>query len=346
MEEDKTSSMFDLSGRDGYIIDRSLLKKDFIQYNPDSMSTINDPTTLIRFNIPRANAYINLHDSYLELEFDVTKAADGSRYGNDNTAAANDIALVNLGPVAVLREVKLSSSAGKTIEHVENVYQATLIYKMLSSGLHEKDQSIGVVSDIVGDQINDSRKRRLINGTTQGNIFMRINLRDVLGFVDKQDKVTYGFGYSLELKRVSSDNALLRNAGADEARLNVKDIKWYVSHYTPSIENQNLVAEHVLAKKNTTLSYIERTTSFQQVNSNNRWTWNLGVESGSVIPIYIIVGFQTAARYGPSQTTIMGYLTVQMLQKHCVELELKDILSKECKLIILETSTLMHIMKL
>ena len=37
------------------------------------------------------------------------------------------------------------------------------------------------------------------------------------------------------------------------------------------------------------------------MNSNNNWMMEIGVESSSDVPIFVIVGFQSAARTGPDQ---------------------------------------------
>ena len=78
------------------------------------------------------------------------------------------------------------------------------------------------------------------------------------------------------------------------------------AHYTPSLENQTLVADHLLEGNTTQLSYIERSISTKTVNSNNNWTFELGVEAGIDIPIDVIVGFQSAARLSPDQTQNNG----------------------------------------
>ena len=75
--------------------------------------------------------------------------------------------------------------------------------------------------------------------------------------------------------------------------MELKDIIWYVRHQTPSFDNIALVSNHLLSSKNTDYSYISRTVSQKQVDSNNQWIFELGVKSGDELPIYAIIGFQT-----------------------------------------------------
>ena len=58
----------------------------------------------------------------------------------------------------------------------------------------------------------------------------------MFGFAD-QDKITYGLGYTLTLKRNSSSNdATIRGNGLDAAKVVAKDISWYIPDY---VSNRN-----------------------------------------------------------------------------------------------------------
>ena len=78
----------------------------------------------------------------------------------------------------------------------------------------------------------------------------------------------------------------------DAAKINIKDISWYIPHYVPSMENQQLVLNQILNKDPTELFYTERVVFRKDVNTNNNWTFELG-NSGESTPCFIIVGFQT-----------------------------------------------------
>ena len=135
----------------------------------------------------------------------------------------------------------------------------------------------------------------------KGTIFTRIYLRDVFGFLKHLDKRNYGSGYTLTMKRADSGNSIYRTTG-DVAKLEIKDIVWYVRHDTPSFYKISLANEHTLSKKNTEYSYVSRMVSYKPLNSNNNWMMGMGVEGGSDEPIFVIVGFQSAQKAGPDQT--------------------------------------------
>ena len=115
-------------------------------------------------------------------------------------------------------------------------------------------------------------------------------MRDLFGFAD-QEKKTYGLGYTLTLKRNSSNDAIIIRCAVDAAKVLVKHISWYIPHYVPSIENQQLVLSQRLNKDPIELFYTERVVFRKDVNTNNNWTFELG-NSGESSPTFVIVGFQ------------------------------------------------------
>ena len=119
---------------------------------------------------------------------------------------------------------------------------------------------------------------------------MRIKLKDLFGFAD-QEKITYGLGYTLTLKRNTNNDAILRGAGVDAAKVVVKDISWCIPHYVPSLENQQLVLNQILNKDPIELYFTERTVFRKDVNTNSNWTFELG-NAGTSTPTFVIVGFQ------------------------------------------------------
>ena len=97
--------MFKLSEK--YSVKGDNLKCDYIRYSPSEISTINTANSQAYINIPREDSVISLLNSYLELNFDVLHAATKNRF-----ADGNDIRLVNLGPIALFSNYKLTTSSG------------------------------------------------------------------------------------------------------------------------------------------------------------------------------------------------------------------------------------------
>ena len=260
-------------------MDKPIHKIDFIKYSPSSLATINNNNSNISIIFPREDAYICLQNSYISLEFEVLKN-DDTRY-----ADVDQISLVNFGPVALFSEAKLTTSSGKHLEKVDNLHPISFMYKLLTSNQQTSQLMYGF------EESQATRRQEITNNKTEkGTFFVRIKLKDLFGFAD-QEKITYGLGYSLTLKRNNNNDSIIRDNGVDAAKINIKYISWYILHYTPSMENQQLVMDQILDKDPTEIFYIERVVFRKDVNTNNNWTFELG-NSGESTPIFVIVAFQ------------------------------------------------------
>ena len=81
-------------------------------------------------------------NNYLELNFHVLHAATNNRY-----ADGNDIRLVNLGPIALFSNYKLTTSSGKHLEKIDDAHIVSLMYKLLTSSRGSDDLFIGFDRD-------------------------------------------------------------------------------------------------------------------------------------------------------------------------------------------------------
>ena len=271
---------------ENYEVDRRILKCDYIRYSPAETSTINTPNSQIYINIPREDSVISLLNSYLYLSFEVIKKDDNSRYAN-----GNDIRLVKLGPIALFSNFKLTTSSGKHLEDISHAHLVSLMYKLITSSKDSNDLSIG---------FDNSRNRRrdelALNKNIKGKYIVKIMLKDVFGFVEHQEKATYGLGYKLTLTR-NKDDALIDKAnGIADARIKIDHIHWYVPHFTPSIQQKSTLSKQILSKTPTELRYVERSVFMKEVNNQNLWHFELGSHKNMNVPIWIIVGFQQRDR--------------------------------------------------
>ena len=272
--------MFKLSEK--YSVNRDILKCDYIRYSPSEINTINTANSQVYINIPREDSVISLLNSYLELNFDVLRADNSNRYLD-----GNDKRLVNLGPIALFSNYKLTTSSGKHLENIDHAHIVSLMYKLLSSSKGSDDLSIGF------DRDHGRRQRALTNNKTQkGKFHVRIYLKDVFGFAEYQEKGTYGLGYKLTLTR-NFDTAVLNKANAiNLGKIKINALEWYVPHYTPSMQQQSILSDQILNKKPTQIQYPERSVFMKEVNTQNFWTFELGTQEGINIPTWIFVAFQ------------------------------------------------------
>ena len=121
--------------------------------------------------------------------------------------------------------------------------------------------------------------------------------KDVFGFAEHQEKATYGLGYKLTLTR-ASDNAVLNTTNATAfGKFKINSIEWYVPHYTAILKEQGILMKQIRDKIPTELRFVERSAFKKEVNTQNRWSFELGTQEGVNVPIWIIVGFQQSDQH-------------------------------------------------
>ena len=276
--------MFKLS--ENYEIDRRILKCDYIRYSPAEISTINTANSQIYINILREDSVISLLNSYIELNFDVLHAADDNRYAN-----ADEIRLVNLGPIALFSNYKLTTSSGKHLEEISHAHIVSLMYKLLSSSKGSDDLSIGF------DRDRGKRKRELTNDKSiKGKYHIRIYLKDIFGFAGHQEKATYGLGYKLTMTRNTDNFVLNKDNAVVNGRVKINSLDWYVPHYSPNLEECTNLMTQLRKNSPTLLHYVGRSVFMKELNTQNLWTFELGTQEGINVPIWIFVAFQQSNR--------------------------------------------------
>ena len=265
-----------------YEINRDILKFDYIRYSPSEISTINTANSQVYINTPREDSVISLLNSYLEINFVVLHAATNNRYVN-----GNNIKLVNLGPIALFSNYKLTTSLGKHLENNDHAHIISLMYKLLTSSKGSDDLSIGFVRD------RNRRQRVLTNYKTQkGKYHVRIYLKDVFGFAEYQEKAIYGLGYKLTLTRNTDNAVLIKDNAITNGKIKINAMEWFVPHYTPSMQQQSILSKQIINKTPTQIQYPEGSVFMKQVNTRNFWTFELGTQEGINIPTWIFVVFQ------------------------------------------------------
>ena len=247
-------------------------------------------------------------NSYLELNFDVLHAATNNRYVD-----ADDIWLINIAAIALFSSFKLTTSSGKQLENIDHAHIVLLMYKLLTLRGGSDGLSIGF------DRDRNRRKRELTNNKNiKGKYHMRIYLKDIFGFTQHQDKVTYGLGYKLTLTR-NSDNAVLNKTNATAiGKIKFNSIEGFVPHYTASLKEQGILMKQITDKIPTELRYVERSVFMKEVNTQNLWSFELGTKEGINVPLWIIVGFQQSERQNDQNLNIDTFYRPLETSAHCI----------------------------
>ena len=102
--------------------------------------------------------------------------------------------MVNLEPIALFSNYKLTTSSGKHLEDISHAHIFSLLYKLVTSAKDTHDLSIGF------DHYGGRRHRELTNDkTTKGKYDVRNDIKDFFGFPECQEEGTYGLDYKLIL---------------------------------------------------------------------------------------------------------------------------------------------------
>ena len=275
---------FNLDTTYGY--NNDIHKSKIIKYKSNNLATMNTINTNINIVLNREENRLILRDSYLEIEFVVSDDAGGVFADDAN------IRLVNNGIIALFSSIKLETSGGRTIEYIDHCHSNLLMYKLLTSTDDEYESGFGKNqgnrdSQLKGDHIAAQR----------GQMYMMIKMTDLFGFVNDLEKIIYGLGFKLILKRNNNDRALFRvkaNPGAvgNDGNIDIRDISCCVPSFDPSIDNRIIVQKGLIRKNNVDFSYHERKTFYKNVPNATNFLFDLGMESGMERPQYIIVGFE------------------------------------------------------
>ena len=152
-----------------YDIHRSRIMKN----KPNNLATLNTVNTNNNIILNREENYLNIHDSYLEIEFVVTDNAGGAFANNVN------IRLVNYGMMALSSSIKLETSGGRSIEFIDHCHPNLLMYRLLTS----TDDEYEIV--LVRNQgSRDSQLKREHAAVERGHMYMMVKMSDLFGFVN------------------------------------------------------------------------------------------------------------------------------------------------------------------
>ena len=101
-------------------------------------------------------------------------------------------------------------------------------------------------------------------------------------------------------------------------RVIIDDISWYVPHYTTSISNRKLMLSNIASKIPTELTYIKRSSSMKGVTTENDWIFELGVEDGIDVSIYVKVGFMQRDQFNQQPQNNDTFYGPSVVNAQCV----------------------------
>ena len=117
----------------------------------------------------------------------------------------------------------MTLSGGKHLKDVSHAHIVSLFYKLLTTAKDTDEMFFGF------DRDRNRRRDDLTNNEhIKGKYHVRIMLKDVSGFAEHQEKVTYGLGYKMILTRNKDEGVFDKAAGIADSRIKIDQIDWYV----------------------------------------------------------------------------------------------------------------------
>ena len=218
-----------------------------------------------------------------------------------------------MGIVALFSNFKLTTSSGKHLEDISHAHLVSLMYKLITSSKDSNDLSIGF------DYSRNRRRDELaLNENLKGKYHVKIMLKDIFGYAERQEKATYGLGYKLTLTRNKDDAVIDKANGIADARIKIDHIHCYVPHYTPSIQQQSTLSKQILSETPTELRYVERSVFMKEVNNQNVWNFELGSHENMNVPIWIIIGFQQRDRQDSQSLNNDTFCRLPVVSAQCI----------------------------
>ena len=152
-------------------IDDSIIKRDFMKLYHQHGAEVNIENQNIKFYFGENLNYIQIGNTYLEIDIEVRKAE------RTNFSNADQIKLVNDGLAFIFQEGRLSTSAGTEIEHNRNLGNVSTIMRLLtqkdgdlSSYFDKTDETeAGITNSTIKHMLIDSHTKEDNKGKTRAN---------------------------------------------------------------------------------------------------------------------------------------------------------------------------------
>ena len=186
--------------------------------------------------------------------------------------------------------VKFETSGGRTLEYIDDCHPNLLMYRIKTGTGDEYE------SGFVRNQGNrDSQLKGDHIAAERGHMYLMIEMSDLFGFEKDIEKILYGLGFKLILKRIKNDRALVNAnpaAVADDGNIDIRDITRCVPSIDPSKDSRIIVQKGLKKRNNIDLSYYERKKFCENVPSATIFLFDFSMESGIERPKYMIIDIE------------------------------------------------------
>ena len=267
---------------------------EYNEYHPTSGSNLNIPGNINIF-IENQDEFFHPRRSYLLVEGNLVKAADGTVYAADNA-----VALANNGIMHLFSNVRYELG-GQEIESVNNPGIAGVLmgvakfpYDYTSGVGMTQCWSPATTDHILMNQGFQKRQIYIINKPDpRGSFSFAIDLENMFGFCEDYDKIVYGMRHKLTLVRKNNDDAIQRLHAVDAGKVELTKISWIMPRVHPSDVKKFSLYKSIENKVIVDAAFRMRQCSSAAIPAAaNTFDWRLGVRSAPEKPRHLLIAFQ------------------------------------------------------
>ena len=278
--------------------DESITSYEYHEYSPQTGANLNNVGE-IRITIENQDEFYYPSSSYITIEGQLVKNADGANY-----ADADVISLTNNAIMHLFSNCRYDLS-GQNLENLNHPGQSSTMLSLLkypddfnkSSGLNQlwyKDTHTEASLEADTNTGYLVRHGYIIKSSNpKGTFSFSIPLNHIFGFCEDYNKIIYGFKHVLTLVRKSDNDAIFRLAAAGAGKINLTKISWYMPTIIPSDINKLNLYKTIENKSNFDVGFRIRQCDTISLTQSTNFSWKLAVSSSPEKPRYIILAFQT-----------------------------------------------------
>ena len=214
-------------------------KMDFIKLYHQRGAEVNNEKQNIQFSFGENPNYIQIGNSYLEIDIEVKKA------DNTNFTNADQIRLVNNGLAYIFQEGRLSTSAGTEREHKKNLGNVSTLMRLLTQKDGDLSSYFDKIDETLAGITNSTLKHMLIDSHTnednKGRIKAILPREHIPGVYKTFKKTTKGLGFELQLKTSNEkQNIIYTTLGGNDGNVTINSIYLYIPIFFSSAEQQQI----------------------------------------------------------------------------------------------------------
>ena len=274
---------------------QSDLENDYVELKSDN----NVLGNTIRHHYRQTNSFVNLSDSYMEINFTVGGAGVATKTLVNHVGSLFRRATLKLGAV--------------TVEQVENLNHVLLLNSMVkysndyaqSSGsnlfyYHDTGAAEAVQTPLLGaaqpvaatvnTNYNDGFRKRLIRTAPGGNaalVSCRVPLHEFFQFCSV-DKVIYGQEFEVELVRAPETESIFGTT-ADAATVTVNKVSIWVNKRVPDRETELAFLSSISSGVNYDFNFLYQTGYLTGGLNNGQNQLRITTQSEKLIAAYVML---------------------------------------------------------